>query len=196
MSSVKISQNIAFGCVGSTIRLESGIYLDLQQPRPEQIRLDDIAGSLSRICRFGGHVGQFYSVAEHCWHCADQARWDGLGLDVQRWALMHDAAEAYIGDVVKPLKELIKPLYGPIEARIEAVIAARFGLALSVEAVSAVKEIDNAMLIAERRALFTRDDTLWVGEETVRHLPRVFWLHSSSKAEVAFLRRAEDLGLV
>lgn len=185
----------AFGCVGSTIRLESGIYLDLEDPRPEQILLDDIAGALSRICRFGGHVGQFYSVAEHCWHCADQAKADGHGLDVQRYALMHDASEAYIGDVVKPLKELLKSLYAPIEDRIEQAITERFALTVSDSIRQVVKEIDRALLIAERRALFTRDDITWTGEASVRTLSRVFWLASSSKAEVLFLQRAKQLGL-
>mgnify|MGYP000629654760 FL=1 len=55
----------AFGCVNNTIRLVSGHYLDLANPMPDQFEIDDIAGGLSRICRFGGQCPQFYSVAEH-----------------------------------------------------------------------------------------------------------------------------------
>lgn len=163
----------AFGCVGSTIRLESGRYLDLLAPDPDDILLADIAGALSRICRFGGHVREFYSVAEHSWHCADQALADGLPVPVQRLALLHDAAEAYVGDLVKPLKVLL-PDYVAIERRLDAVIRERFALPDATEAVEAVKELDRAMLIAERRALFTADTVTWTGEAEVRQLSRVF----------------------
>lgn len=103
----------AFGCVGNTIRLRSGLYLNLADPRPEQFTFGDIAGALSKICRFGGQIERLYSVAEHCVHCCDLARREGQNLDTQAAALMHDAAEAFCGDVVKPLKIMLPRFSSP-----------------------------------------------------------------------------------
>lgn len=97
----------AFGCVKNTIRVRSGLYFDLLDPQPDQFTLSDIAGALSKICRFGGQIDYFYSVAEHSVHCFDQADRDGASPAVCRLALFHDAAEAFIGDVVKPLKVML-----------------------------------------------------------------------------------------
>ena len=182
---------MTFGCVGNTIRLRSGAYFDLLHPQPDQFTLADIAGALSKICRFGGQVDRFYSIAEHSYWCAWQAKQDGLSEDIQRACLMHDAAEAFIGDVVKPLKIML-PEYAKIEARIEAVIAGKYGLDFTHKA---VKQIDRELLIAERRALFTRDGVKWSGEGDVRSLkvPISGWLHRQS--ETVFLGRASDLGL-
>lgn len=183
---------MTFGCYKNTIRLRSGLYFDLRDPQPDQFTLDDIAGALSKICRFGGQIDRFYSVAEHCVSCAKQAATDGQNRDVQAAALLHDAAEAFCGDVVKPLKVMLSD-YGPIEDRVEAVIAAKFGI--DPTHASVVKEIDMAMLIAERRALFTADAVEWTGERIVRRLelrPR-FW--SPNVAEIIFLSLATKLGL-
>ena len=103
-------QDKAFGCVRNTIRLRSGIYFDLADPKPEQIEITDIAGALSKICRFGGHCYRFYSVAEHCYHCSMVAEASPLAL------LLHDAAEAFTGDIVKPLKIML-PEFAAIERR-------------------------------------------------------------------------------
>lgn len=78
-------------------------FLDI---RPEHICIEDIAHSLSNICRYGGHCKQFYSVAEHSIACCDRMG-NGEDASVRLWALLHDAAEAYIGDICKPLKTLL-----------------------------------------------------------------------------------------
>lgn len=75
-------------------------FLDI---KPEDICIEDIAHSLSYMCRYGGHCHQFYSVAEHSVACCNRARGRSLPL----WGLLHDAAEAYIGDICKPLKGLL-----------------------------------------------------------------------------------------
>lgn len=189
----------AFGCVGNTIRLRSGRYLDLLNPQPDQFTLADIAGALSKICRFGGQIDGWYSVAEHCVECYSQAWLDGAGPLVRRIALLHDAAEAFVGDVVKPLKALL-PEYQRVEQRIEAVIAAKYGLfGDTLEATEAAwaeaKEIDRAMLIAERRAMFTRDDVLWTGEADVRPLAVRFNRWEPPRAELMFAEAARRLGV-
>ncbi len=182
----------AFGCYKNTIRLRSGLYFDLRDPQPDQLTLADIAGALSKICRFGGQIDHFYSVAEHCVHCAEQAKVDGQSITVQVACLLHDAAEAFIGDVVKPLKVLLTD-YGPIEDRIEEVIAAKFGIDPSTR--DAVKEIDWAMLIAERKSLFSIDGVLWTGEKDVRVLRPLFATWPPIVAEARFMKTANLLGI-
>lgn len=183
----------AFGCVSTTIRLRSGLYLDLDSPQPEQFTFGDIAGALSKICRFGGQIDRYYSVAEHLCHCTVQARIDGLPLVTQRAVLLHDAAEAFIGDVVKPLKIMLRD-YQPIEYAMEKVIAAKFGVDFDVET-EAVRKIGREMLIAERRALFSTDNVKWTGEDAVRPITIQFECWDPKTAEENYWASALTLGI-
>lgn len=109
----------------------SGEVIDLVEPTPGMIKPEDIVAGLSKICRFNGQISHFYSVAQHSVlvaHFAPPA--------LKRAALLHDAAEAYIGDVISPLKELLKPDYTNIERKLEACIFEAFG-----------EHIDNLALI-------------------------------------------------
>lgn len=92
-------------------------------PRADEVHIDDIALHLSRLPRFGGATEM--SVAEHCWHCSHV-----VPEEVALEALLHDAAEAYIGDLIRPLKYLpiFGDLYLKIERGIELVVAERFEL--------------------------------------------------------------------
>lgn len=184
-----------FGCYKNTIRLRSGLYLDLTDPKPDQFTLADIAGGLSKLCRYGGQVEHFYSVAEHSVNCMLQAHQDEQPIEVQRLALMHDAAEAFIGDVIKPLKVMLSPLYDVIEDRIEKVIFTKFNLSTDPAHWSAAKEIDRAILIAERRVLFSRDNKTWTGENEVRRVPLEIRCLQPASAEGLFLWNAKVLGL-
>ncbi|WP_116134318.1 YfbR-like 5'-deoxynucleotidase [Tropicimonas sp. IMCC34043] len=113
-----------------------GGFLDFADPRPEAIRLADIAVGLAMKPRWGGLLRDAYSVAEHSIAVARVARQiappamdlDRLGL----LALMHDATEAFMSDVSTPLKRLC-PDYREIEHRLDAVIARRFGLTETVD---------------------------------------------------------------
>ena len=189
----------AFGCFKNTIRTRSGRYLDLLDPQTHQIDFGDIAGGLSKICRFGGQIGthfrpwEFYSVAEHCVHCAEQASADGLSLNHQRDALMHDASEAYIGDIVKPLKVLL-PQYAELEERLMQRIEIKFFLSFRTTQAE-VTEIDHAMLIAERKHFFTRDDVEWTGQKNVRTISPVLIGWHPSDAEKRFTEKARALGI-
>ncbi|HVK15074.1 MAG TPA: hypothetical protein VM597_40420 [Gemmataceae bacterium] len=183
----------AFGCVNNTIRLRSGRYLDLADPRPADFTFADIAGALSKVCRFGGQVPTFYSVAEHLVHCGRLALADGLPGDAVRAALMHDATEAFVGDVVKPLKVML-PEYGRIEAAVERAVGLKFGIDFGAHA-AAVRKIDREMLIAERRALFSADDVKWAGEDLVRVLNVSFDCWSPEAAERRFANLAASAGL-
>ena len=89
---------------GYKITTYSGKPFFPMDPRPEEIRIEDIAHSLSMQCRFNGHTKWFYSVAQHCSIMAEAMMSDGYA-EYAFEALMHDAAEAYIGDLIRPVKD-------------------------------------------------------------------------------------------
>ncbi len=113
-------------------------------PRPHEIFILDIAHALAHQCRFNGHTTKFYSVAEHSWHCSYL-----VPEEFAMEALMHDAAEAYVGDIIRPLKLIpdIKSVYGPIEEAVERAVAKRFDLVYPWPAW--VKKADEMMVTAE-----------------------------------------------
>ena len=189
------SRKSAFGCIGNTIRLRSGIHFDFANPTPEQVRLTDIAGALSKVCRYGGQISRpFYSVAEHSLNCEWLAQRDGHDRDVLAAVLFHDAAEAFCGDVVKPLKIMLDPLYQRVEASVEAAIAERFDIDFDGNE-PVIKEFDHMALIAEKHTLFDGEPVSWPGEETVRRVsfdPQCWW---PPEAEARFLEAAAQLGI-
>ncbi len=119
-------------------------------PRPEEMHIEDIAHALSNTCRFNGHISRFYSVAEHSVHMADQL--SDKGKNTQRWALLHDATEAYIGDMVRPLKHSsVLEAFRDTEDVIHICVAKKFGLSITIPKL--VHEMDNVMCSTERRDL-------------------------------------------
>ena len=126
-------------------------------PRPEDIDIRDIAHALSLVNRYGGHTPTPYSVAEHSLYVAEYvAARHGRPLR----ALLHDASEAYLGDMVRPVKHQL-PEFQAAEDRLQAVIEERFGLTMAgvtEEDRACTKEADNAILRREQ-ALFFRPET-------------------------------------
>lgn len=178
-------RTMAFGCVNNTIRLRSGIYFDLADPKPATVTMPDIAGALSKICRFGGQCERFYSVAEHSVLCAKIAMDDGLPPCGVLAVLLHDAAEAFVGDCVKPLKIML-PQYSDVERRVEAAIAEAFDVSFTKWA-DEIREIDHAMLIAERHAMFSKDQVTWTGEDAARRVHPQFRMSYPPEAEIDFV---------
>jgi hypothetical protein len=135
---------------GPTILLNSGAYFSFEEPELSDFTLEDIAHGLAMTCRFAGQCPRFYSVAEHSVHVSrlvdPKFAWD---------ALMHDAAEAFVCDMPKPLKELL-PEYQVIEKRVERAIAARFGLRTPMP--PEIKLADVQMLRAEQLQLMRNND--------------------------------------
>ncbi len=142
-----------------TVIATSGGYFDLAAPRPEDVSLSDIALALSRINRFTGHGRGVVSVARHSVNCYREATARDWSDDDRRLALMHDAAEAYVGDVASPLKAML-PQFKRIEAAVWRAVALRFGL--PVTGLHSIKEIDNLALITEARDLFPAHER-WPG---------------------------------
>ena len=126
-------------------------------PLPDDVDPADIAHALSLICRYGGHARRFYSVAEHCVLMSY-----AVPAEHALAALLHDATEAYVGDVVRPLKRQLDG-YADIEARVAVAIARRFGLTGPGWAwmPPPVVEADNRILLDERAALFGHAPASW-----------------------------------
>lgn len=98
--------------MGIELQTLSGRLIDLLAPDPAVIDIYDIATALARTPRFGGHTRDFYSVAQHCVHVSDVV--EAADPRVSLAALLHDAAEAYVGDIPSPLKRQLQfePLPG------------------------------------------------------------------------------------
>lgn len=152
-------------------------------PRPDEIDPGDISHALSLLCRYGGHVDRFYSVAEHC-VLMSQA----VPPEHALVALLHDATEAFVVDVPRPLKRQL-PDYQAIEASVWLAICLRFNLANELPA--EVKDADNRILLTERAALMSRAGVWAV--DGLEPLPVVIRGWSPGVAEMHYSERLVEL---
>ena len=119
------------------------------QAGPEEIDIIDIAHALSLMCRANGHIKHFYSVAQHCLNCSKEAEARGLSEEIQLACLLHDASEAYISDITRPVKRSL-PQYLEFEEVLQNQIFDKFNLPRLQEPEHIlVKEIDDALLYYE-----------------------------------------------
>lgn len=131
----------------SWIQTRGGLAFDYLTMDPLTITIDDIASSLSKQCRFGGHTIRFYSVAEHS-VLVSQC----VPPEHAVTALLHDATEAYLLDLPRPVKHLPALAgYRELEDRLWGVIADKFGLPRDMP--PCVKEADNRVLLAEKEVV-------------------------------------------
>lgn len=147
------------------IQTFTGLEFDLLNPDPARIRIADIAHALARLCRYTGHiVPEWYSVAEHS--CEVAAR---LGSRL-RWAgLIHDAHEAYVGDVSAPLKSVMRAALEPcldpyttVVNRVEVAVRAKLGLEPLADLDPEIKRVDLGMLAIEREQIMRPVDWPWI----------------------------------
>lgn len=125
-------------------------------PHPDDVCIEDIAHALSLMCRYGGHCKTFYSVAQHSVLVAR-----ALPREYRAWGLLHDASEAYIVDVPRPLKPYLLG-YRAAEDKVTKAIARHFNLPLPIP--SEVKRVDNAILADEAAQIMSKPPQDW-------HLP-------------------------
>jgi hypothetical protein len=171
-----------------TIQVASGLLFPLLRPDPAAIYIRDIAAALAKLCRFTGHCREFYSVAQHSVLVSL-----AVPSEYARWGLLHDATEAYIGDIAKPLKvafDALSPgVLKGIEERLMEAVAIRFGLIMPVP--EPVHAADRALLATEKRDLMPSGGRSWpwlpppLPDPIVPLRPR--------EAESAFLVRYREL---
>ena len=147
----------------TSIQTATGRMVDLARPDPDQIDIYDIAHALSRLCRFTGHTKRFYSVAEHSIYVAMLVP-DHLKLA----ALLHDATEAYLGDVSTPLKSML-PEYKRIEREWYEAICRRFSLPLGES--SEIKQADRMILALEHKHVMEPGHE-WEVDADLKQTPR------------------------
>ena len=169
---------------GPTILLLSGEYFDFTEPESCAFQVSDIAHALGNICRFNGHTQPFYSVAEHSVICSHM-----VPPEDAMAALMHDAAEAFIGDVSSPLKSLL-PDYKAVERRVEQAVWSRLGLPPTLP--PSVKVADRRALAVEQRVCMGNGDEWGNGEPSDEDCALIRFL-SPEDARAAFLDRYHDL---
>jgi hypothetical protein len=173
-------------------------------PRPEDIDIRDIAHALSHQCRFGGHSRFHYSVAQHSLavheliHCYEGNEppddlpedTDDIWVSYELTALLHDASEAYLIDVPRPLKPSL-PEYKTAEEAWEKAIAERYKLIYPMP--KTVKWADNAVLAAERDALFGVQAQPWAPLPEPPTSIRVIRRMTPEDAEAEFLTQFYSL---
>lgn len=137
-------------CFDGIFNAASGTKIDILNPTIDMIKIEDIAHALCNICRFGGHSRTFYSVACHSLLVAGMAPFN-----IRREALLHDAAEAYVGDIIKPLKVILGDHYESLEWTFMLLIINKFGL--DPENLQRVKVWDKIALEIEHSWLFKGD---------------------------------------
>ena len=141
----------------SYITTVTGKHFYPLDPKPQDIDILDIAHALSLICRANGHFKHFYSVAQHSIACAKEAAARGHSAEVILGCLLHDASEAYLCDVTRPVKKHI-PQYLQAENRLQEMIWERLvGRALTEAEQSQIFEIDDHILSMEFHLLMPED---------------------------------------
>lgn len=134
----------------------SGRLVDLLKPEPSDVLLDDVAHHLSMVCRFGGACPEHYSIASHCVLVSKILQMDYPDdRELQFAGLLHDASEAYVGDVVSPLKHRL-PGYAPVEDRWMRAIGEAFAVDYKMFDDPRVHRADDQAFGSEWRDLFPR----------------------------------------
>ena len=169
------------------IQTYTGLKFDFVELSAESVNINDIAHALSNICRYTGHTNGFYSVAQHSVLASLYVPKEDAFI-----ALLHDATEAYLTDISKPLKVLL-PQYCELEYKVYGVIAAKFGLPYKLPA--SVKETDLRLLATEKRDLLSKEPDEWTTIRTIECYPEKITPWNQDCAEFMFLKKFRELRL-
>ncbi len=170
------------------IHLVSGGYFCFDKPEESKYSICDVAINLSHMNRFTGSTGKPYSVAQHSWYVSMLFEDKALALQ----ALMHDSVEAFLGDVAKPLKNLL-PDYRKIELQCEEAICKKYGIEFPFH--PAIKDADNAVFVAERRDLQPKaPQGLVYNDIEVEAAPFKIVPWTAEKSREMFIERYRELG--
>ncbi len=172
----------------------SGTRVYVRNPNPDSILLDDIAHGLAFTCRWNGQITKFFSVAEHCWRASYLCIPEDALL-----TLLHDSPEAYIGDMIRPVKYIpeVFAVYKPMETKLGKAIATKFGLE-TIEKTPSAQMADDIMLISECKAYRPDDSGDWCQAilanypgQSIIELPKQPW--GPEEAKIKFLERFHEL---
>ena len=155
------------------------------RPHIDRVAIEDIAHGLAYQCRFNGQTKTFYSIAQHSLIVASL-----VPPPLRLAALLHDAAEAYLGDMVKPLKVLM-PEFAALEDQVTAIIAATYGIGFSDYA--PIKRADLIALATEKRDLMPHSVERWAYLDGIAPLPGIIVAMDPGEAKQCFLRRFHEL---
>ena len=174
------------------IETYSGTVFDVVKPDSSLISPEDIAHSLSLQCRFNGHTDNFYSVAEHSIRVHDAIAYDDHVADFRIAGLLHDASEAYVCDIPRPLKKAL-PSYVEIEKKVQEEVWRRFNVVITEGTEQVVKAYDQMLLCAEAKCLMPSGGEDWGYDIKGRDIFIVPMLPNVAKRE--FLYRLSLYGL-
>lgn len=173
---------------GPVQQVSHGRWVYPLDPRPEEIFIEDIAASLSKLCRYIGHSRAFYSVAQHSYLVSHL-----VPREHAMWGLLHDASEAYTGDISKPVKnafESVAPgVFADLEEKIERAIATKFDLQWPMP--SEVKTADIIALATEKRDLLHPSELDWGPLPEPDATP--IWALDHSTAQLQFMWRYHEI---
>ena len=130
------------------IRTYTKIHFTPLEPKMEDICVADIAHALSLMTRANGHFPRFYSVGQHCIHCCEEAEARGYTKREQLACLLHDATEAYLSDITRPVKKNL-PNYKDIELELQKCIFEKYMGNLSEQEMKCWREMDDLLLFYE-----------------------------------------------
>lgn len=178
-----MTQTMTADQLGGAITTFTGRVFRPLLPEASKVNIIDIAHALSNNCRFTGHVKTFYSVAEHSVRVSEI-----LPPRFKLWGLLHDASEAYLSDIARPVKRApgFGEVYREVEARLMEVVAEHFDLPYPEP--PQVKAADGTLLAAEQRDLMPRHRH----EDGAEAYPEVIEPWTPQFAEEMFLKRYEE----
>jgi uncharacterized protein len=182
---------------GNWIQTWSGRTFFPTDPRPEDVFIEDIANALSKICRFGGHCREFYSVAQHCTLGALALEKAGGAPELCLAFHLHDASETYVQDIPRPLKQQEEMSeYRKVEDRVSRVIYEKYDLGyyLLPDNYERIKKMDMQLLATEKRDLMAPCPCRW--KELPTPLPKRIRPWSPKRARDMYLWQFERLSLL
>lgn len=201
----QINRSEAHTPTANEVETFSGAYVDTGDPSIATIQLEDIAHALASLCRFGGHSKQFYSVAEHAVFVSRRLETLGWHRDMCLAGLHHDDAEAYLGDIPRPLKLLLTDAYKPLSDRMDQTIVWALRNSYGANHLyvpdlhsTAVKDADNYALLIEAHNLMPSGGINWAGsslDKTATPATPEYWTGGldPTAAEGLFLSRHWEL---
>jgi len=172
-----------------TMTLRSGRKVDVFDLKEDDVDISDIAHALSNLCRWGGHCPYFYSVAQHAVLCS----YESNHIETKFEALMHDASEAYMADLPRPIKRRI-PQYKEVEDVVLKTIFTKYNINpfSNFEMSDYVHVIDNRILKKEHHSFFVEESN-----KIEAHIKcdkrRYVECWSPKKAKQEFLKRFKEL---